>query len=61
MFHFIIAFNGRLIFNLRLDNCSISRIRFNSNPWSVISINDAYHTFEIGDVTRETDSPNISP
>ena len=61
MFHFITGFNDRLIFTLRLENCSISRFRFNTNAWSVISINDAYHTFEIGDVIRETDSLNFSP
>ena len=31
MFHFITGFNDRLIFTLRLENCSISRFRFNTN------------------------------
>ncbi len=29
-----------------LDNCSISRLRFDKGGWSLISINDAVH---IGD------------
>ena len=61
LFHFIMGFNDRLIFTLRIENCSISRFRFDSNAWSVISLNDASHTFELGDVVREADSPNISP
>ena len=61
IFHFIMGFNDRMIRTVRIDNCSISRFRFNSDAWSVISLNDASHTFDLGDVIRETDSPNISP
>ncbi len=60
IFHFIMGFNDRLIFNLRIGNCSISRFRFSNDAWSVLSINDAHHTYELGDVILETDSPNIT-
>ena len=60
MFHYIMGFKERLIFTLRVDNCSISRFRFSSDAWSVFCINDAAHTAEIGDVTRETDSSNVT-
>ena len=60
MFHSIMGFNDRLIFTLRIDNCSISRFRFSSDAWSVFSINDAAHTAELGDITRETDSADVT-
>ena len=60
MFHFIMGFDDRLIFNLRIGNCSISRFRFSSDAWSILSINDSHHTFDLGDVIQETDSTNIS-
>ncbi len=60
IFHFIMGFNDRLIFNFRIGNCSISRFRFSEDGWSVLSINDAHHTFDIGDVILETDSVNMT-
>ena len=60
IFHFIMGFNDRLIFNLRIGNCSISRFRFGNDGWSVLSINDAHHTFDLGDVILETDSVNMT-
>ena len=56
LFHYITGFNDRLTLRVRIDNCSISRFRFDEQAWSVISINDAAHTLEIGDVNRERDS-----
>ena len=55
LFHYVMGFNDRLTGRVRLDNCSISRFRFDSGAWSVISINDASHTLSIGDVNRERD------
>ena len=43
----ILGFDQRMIWRLGLDNCSISRFRFDSGGWSLISINDAVHTAEL--------------
>ena len=43
VFHYIMGFNEGLISRITLDNCSISRFRFDKDGWSVLCINDASH------------------
>jgi broad specificity phosphatase PhoE len=43
LFHYIMGFDDRLITRFTLDNCSISRFRFNERGWFPISINDSTH------------------
>ncbi len=43
----ILGFDQRMIWRMWLDNCSISRLRFDSKGWSLISINDAAHAAEL--------------
>ena len=43
LMRYILGFDQRLTLHLLLDNCSISRFRFDSGGWSLISINDAAH------------------
>ncbi len=53
LFHSILGFEDRYIRRLGLFNTSISRFTFASNGWFPRCINDAAHTFEIGDVGWE--------
>ena len=46
----ILGFDQRMIWRLWLDNCSISRFRFDSGGWSLISINDSVHTADLQSV-----------
>ena len=43
LFHYIMGFDDRLITRFTLDNCSISRFRFNKEGWFPICINDSTH------------------
>ena len=53
LFHYIMGFDHHLIQRVQLDNTSVSRFRFSRTGWTVNSINDASHTYDIGDVNRE--------
>ncbi|MDA1258571.1 MAG: histidine phosphatase family protein [Chloroflexi bacterium] len=53
LFHYIMGFNDSLIDRIPLNNTSISRFRFNRHGWFPVSINDASHTEELGDILRE--------
>jgi broad specificity phosphatase PhoE len=53
LFHYIMGFDHGLIPRIQLDNTSVSRFRFDRRGWTVNSINDAAHTYDIGDVNRE--------
>ena len=54
LFHYIIGFDHGLIPRIQVDNTSVSRFRFGRNGWAVNSLNDASHTYDIGDVNRES-------
>ncbi len=43
LIHYIMGFNDRLIWRIRLDNCSVSRFIFKKEGWFPVSINDSYH------------------
>ena len=43
LMRYILGFDQRFVWRLPLDNCSISRFRFDSRGWQLISINDAAH------------------
>jgi broad specificity phosphatase PhoE len=60
LFHSILGFEDRYIRRMALFNTSISRFTFASTGWFPGSINDAAHTFEIGDVAWEGPL-NITP
>ena len=47
LMRYILAFDQKMIWRLWLDNCSISRFRFDSGGWSLISINDSVHTGDL--------------
>lgn len=51
----ILGFDGAYIRRLQIDNASISRLKFNRSGWFPVSINDAWHTHDLGDVNRERD------
>lgn len=53
LFHYIMGFDQHLIYLAQIDNTSVSRFRFGSTGWTVNSINDASHTYDIGDVNTE--------
>ena len=44
LMRYILGFDQRLMFRMSLDNCSISRFRFDCGGWSLISINDSVHS-----------------
>jgi broad specificity phosphatase PhoE len=60
LFHYILGYNDRFIRQFVIDNTAISRFRFTATGWFLVSINDASHTWEIGDVNREH-AANITP
>lgn len=60
LFHYIMNFDQRFIDRVRTDNTSISRFRFGRDGWRVVSINDASHTAEIGDVLREREDAQVT-
>ena len=43
LFHYIMGFDDRMIARITLDNCSISRFRFDREGWHPICINDSAH------------------
>ena len=43
LFHYILGFDDRMVMRFALDNCSISRFRFDREGWSPICINDSTH------------------
>ena len=53
LFHSILGFEDRYIRRMALFNTSISRFTFASTGWFPRCINDAAHTFDIGDVAWE--------
>jgi broad specificity phosphatase PhoE len=53
LFHYIMGFDQGLIPRIQVDNTSVSRFRFGSKGWTVNSLNDASHTYDLGDVNRE--------
>ena len=46
LMRYILGFDQRMIWRMRLDNCSISRFRFDSAGWELININDGTHARE---------------
>ena len=48
LFHHIMGFDDRLIWRIRLDNCSLSRFLFKKEGWFPICINDSYHLHRVG-------------
>jgi probable phosphoglycerate mutase len=55
LFHYIMGFDDRMISRISLDNCSISRFRFNKQGWFPICINDSTH---INDYEGGTSRPS---
>lgn len=53
LFHYITGFDTNFIRRTEVHNCSISRFRFGASGWSIVCINDASHTVELGDIARE--------
>lgn len=53
LFHYILGYQERYIGKIQLDNTSITRFRFGERGWFLVSLNDAWHTLEIGDVSRD--------
>ncbi|NQW16018.1 MAG: histidine phosphatase family protein [Chloroflexi bacterium] len=53
VFHNILEFQDRYIRRIAIANTSISRFKFVPTGWFPVSINDAWHTRDIGDVTWE--------
>ena len=51
--HGILGFDSRYVRRIQLDNASVSRLRFTAHGWFPVSVNDAWHTHEVGDVQRE--------
>jgi broad specificity phosphatase PhoE len=51
--HGILGFDSRYVRRIQIDNASISRMRFSARGWYPVSINDAWHTHEVGDINRE--------
>ena len=47
LLRYIVGFDQRMIWRMWLDNCSISRFRFDCQGWSLISINDSVHSAEL--------------
>ena len=43
LFQYIMGFDDRLLLRVSVDNCSISRFRFDKGGWAVISLNDRSH------------------
>lgn len=43
LLHYLMGFDEGLITRIALDNCSITRFRFDRSGWSPICINDSYH------------------
>ena len=60
LFHYILGFDDRFIRRIALDNTAISRFKLTPTGWFPVSINDAAHTWGIGDVNREH-ALNITP
>ncbi|MCH8224224.1 MAG: histidine phosphatase family protein [Chloroflexi bacterium] len=52
IFHYILGFQERYFRSIALDNASISRFKFTLTGWWLLSINDASHTNQIGDLNR---------
>jgi broad specificity phosphatase PhoE len=51
--HGILGFDSRYVRRIQIDNASVSRMRFTVRGWYPVSINDAWHTHDVGDVQRE--------
>ena len=43
LMQYILGFDQRMLWRMALDNCSISRFRFNREGWSLLTINDSLH------------------
>ena len=43
LFQYIMGFDDRLFGRMSVDNCSISRFRFDKGGWAVVSLNDSSH------------------
>lgn len=60
--HGILGFDSGYIRRIQLDNASVSRMRFTTRGWFPVSVNDAWHTHELGDIQRESPRhPMIEP
>jgi len=57
----ILNFDDVYIRRFQMDNCSITRLRFTSEGWFPITINDASHSLGIGDVNREDNRAEATP
>lgn len=53
LIHYITGMDQSFVKRTQVYNTSISRFRFGSNGWSIETINDAYHTLEMGDIVRD--------
>lgn len=53
LFHYILGYEERYIGKIQLDNTSITRFKFGARAWFLVSLNDAWHTAEIGDMNRD--------
>ncbi len=53
LFHYILGYQERYIGKIQLDNTSITRFKFGERGWFLVSLNDAWHTSEIGDMSRD--------
>ncbi|MBI4219023.1 MAG: histidine phosphatase family protein [Chloroflexi bacterium] len=51
--HGILGFDERYVRRIQLYNASITRLSFTTDGWIPMAINDAWHTYEIGDAIRD--------
>lgn len=48
MLHYIMGFDANLIWNINIDNTSVSLVSFTKNGWKIQSINDTSHLARYG-------------
>ncbi len=53
LMRYILGFDQRMIWRMRLDNCSISRFKFDSGGWSLLSINDSVYISDLDRVAGD--------
>lgn len=58
LFHYILGYDDRYIGKIQLDNASITRFKLGSRGWCLVSLNDSFHTLQLGDVNRDGISHN---